>query len=173
MPTGTTMGTGSGKYATVDVDVRRYTPVARRQTIVTTALLTMQSGVDGVDLPTYSDFALGGENTIRGRAFGTKRGKNQFIGTVEYRYTVLPTRTFRVAGLNLYAGLALAGFADIGSAWNDPDAFSDGVIGGGGIGLRLYIPYINMIRLDLSFGDGVHGGLGINEKAVAQRNRVR
>ena len=30
-----------------------------------------------------------------------------------------------------------------------------------------------MIRLDLSFGDGAHGGLGINEKAVAQRNRVR
>ena len=26
---------------------------------------------------------------------------------------------------------------------------------------------------DLSFGSGVHGGLGINEKAVAQRNRVR
>jgi hypothetical protein len=61
----------------------------------------------------------------------------------------------------------------VGSAWSDSDAFSDSVLGGYGIGLRLYIPYVNMIRLDLSFGDGAHGGLGINEKAVAQRNRVR
>jgi hypothetical protein len=30
-----------------------------------------------------------------------------------------------------------------------------------------------MIRLDLSIGSGVHGQLGINEKDVAQRNRVR
>jgi hypothetical protein len=30
-----------------------------------------------------------------------------------------------------------------------------------------------MVRLDLSVGTGVHGGFGIGEKAVAQRNRVR
>ena len=165
--------TGSGQYATVDLDVRRYNPVARRQMIVTTALVTLQSGTDGVDLPTYSDYAIGGENTVRGHAFGAERGKNQFISTLEYRYSVVPTRSFRVGGFNLYAGLALAAFGDVGSAWSDADGFSDGVIGGYGIGLRLYIPYVNMIRLDLSFGDGAHGGFGINEKAVAQRNRVR
>ena len=165
--------TGSGQYATLDVDVRRYQPVAARQTIVATALLTLQSGIDGVDLPTYADYALGGENTVRGHAFGASRGKNQFISTIEYRYTVAPTRSFRVFGLDLYGGLAVAAFTDVGSAWNDADGFSDGLIGGGGIGLRVFIPYVNMIRLDLSFGSGVHGGLGINEKAVAQRNRVR
>jgi outer membrane protein assembly factor BamA len=165
--------TGSGQYATLDVDVRRYQPVAVRQTMVATALLTLQSGIDGVDLPTYADYALGGENTVRGHAFGTSRGKNQFISTIEYRYTVAPTRGFRVFGLDLYGGLAVAAFTDVGSAWNDADGFSDGLIGGGGIGLRVFIPYVNMIRLDLSFGSGVHGGLGINEKAVAQRNRVR
>jgi outer membrane protein assembly factor BamA len=165
--------TGSGNYATMDLDVRRYSPVAARQTIVGAALLTMQSGIDGVDLPTYGDYAIGGENTVRGHGFGSSRGKNQFIATLEYRYSLVPTRTFRVAGFNFYAGLALAAFGDVGSAWSDSDAFSDSVLGGYGIGLRLYIPYVNMIRLDLSFGDGAHGGLGINEKAVAQRNRVR
>ncbi len=59
------------------------------------------------------------------------------------------------------------------AAWDDSDGFSDGFISGGGIGLRLFVPYVNMIRLDLSIGSGVHGQLGINEKAVAQRNRVR
>jgi len=165
--------TGSGQYATLDVDVRRYQPVSPRQIIVATSLVTMQSGRDGVDLPAYADYALGGENTVRGRAFATKRGKNQFIGTIEYRYTAMPTRSFRVLGLNLYAGLALAAFTDLGSAWNDPNGFSDGFTGGGGIGLRLYIPYVSMIRLDLSVGSGVHGGFGITEKADAQRNRVR
>jgi len=165
--------TGSGQYATLDVDVRRYQSVAARQVIVASALVTLQSGSDGVDLPTYADYALGGENTVRGRAFATKRGKNQFISTFEYRYTAVPTRSLRVFGLNVYAGLALAAFADVGSAWDHPDGFSDGFIGGAGIGLRLYIPYVNMIRLDLSVGSGVHGGFGIGEKAVAQRNRVR
>jgi outer membrane protein assembly factor BamA len=157
----------------LNVDVRRYQPVATRQTVVATALLTVQSGVDGVDVPTYANYSLGGENTVRGQPFGAKRGKDQFISTIEYRYGILPTRGFHVAGLDFYGGLALAAFADVGSAWSDSDGFSDGFIGGGGIGLRVYIPYINMIRLDLSVGSGVHAGLGINEKAVAQRNRVR
>ena len=43
--------TGSGQYATLNVDVRRYQPVAMRQVIVATALVTVQSGSDGVDLP--------------------------------------------------------------------------------------------------------------------------
>ena len=85
----------------------------------------------------------------------------------------MPTRSFRVFGLNFYGGLAVAAFGDFGAAWDDPDGFSDGFISGGGIGLRLFVPYVNMIRLDLSIGSGVHGQLGINEKAVAQRNRVR
>ena len=165
--------TGSGGYATLDVDVRRYQPVASRQTIVGTTLLTLQSGTQGVEVPTYADYALGGENTVRGHGFGAERGKNQFINTLEYRYTAVPTRSFRVFGLNFYGGLAVAVFGDLGTAWDDPDGFSDGFIGGGGIGLRLFLPYVNMIRLDLSVGSGVHAGLGINEKAVAQRNRVR
>jgi outer membrane protein assembly factor BamA len=165
--------TGSGEYATVDVDLRRYQPVAAHQTIVATTLLTLQPGTRGVDIPTYADYALGGENTVRGHDFGSRRGKNQFVNSLEYRYMAVPTRSFRVFGFNFYAGLAVAAFGDLGTAWDDAAGFEDGFIGGGGIGLRLYLPFVNMIRLDLSFGSGVHAQLGINEKAVAQRNRVR
>jgi outer membrane translocation and assembly module TamA len=147
--------------------------VGRREVIVATALVTVQSGRDGVDLPAYADYALGGENTVRGWGFASRRGKNQFISTVEYRYTAVPTRSFRVFGANVYAGVALAGFVDVGSAWGHSDAFSDGLIAGAGIGLRVYVPYVSMLRLDLSVGDGVLGGFGIDEKAVAQRSRVR
>ena len=55
-----------------------------------------------------------------------------------------------------------------------PATFREGVIAGGGIGLRVYLPFVNMIRLDFALGDGnAHAHLGINEKSVAQRNRVR
>jgi outer membrane protein assembly factor BamA len=122
----------------------------------------------------YSDFSLGGSNTVRGWGFNARRGKNQFVNSLEYRYTVLETRAFRVVGLGLYAGLALAVFGDAGSAWNESGDFSSGGIGGGGIGLRLFLPFVNMIRLDFALGDGnAHAHLGINEKSVAQRNRVR
>ena len=61
--------TGSGEYATLDVDVRRYQPVATRQTIVATTLLTLQSGTRGVDVPTYADLrARWGEHGARPRA---------------------------------------------------------------------------------------------------------
>ena len=165
--------TGSGEYGTLDVDVRRYQPLAARHVIVATALLTLQSGRVGVDVPAYADYALGGENTVRGRAFATKRGKNQFINTIEYRFRALPTRSVGVFGLKLYAGIDFATFTDVGSAWDRSGGFSDGLIAGGGIGLRLYVPYVSMVRLDLSVGSGVHGGFGIGEKAVAQRSRVR
>lgn len=165
--------TGSGQYATLNVDARRYQPLAARQVVVATALVTVQTGRDGVDLPAYEDYTLGGENTIRGWGFASRRGKNQFIGTIEYRYTAVPTRSFRVFGANLYAGVALAGFVDVGSAWGHSNDFSDGLIGGAGIGLRVYVPYVSMLRLDLSVGNGVLGGFGIDEKAAAQRSRVR
>jgi outer membrane protein insertion porin family len=164
----------TSSYGTLDVDVRRYQPVAPRQTIVATSLLTLQSGTLGRDIPTYARFAIGGANTIRGWNFDSRNGKHQFINSLEYRFTAVPTRTFRVLGFNLYGGVAVAAFADAGTAWDESAGFSDNAIGGGGIGLRLFVPFVNMIRLDLAFGDGhAHGLLGINEKALAARNRVR
>ena len=164
---------GDGDYGTVDFDVRRYQPITSRQTFVATALLTLQSGVRGEDVPTYLDYALGGANTVRGWDFASRRGKNQLIVSLEHRYTVVPTSAFRVKGVNLYGGLAVAVFADGGSAWNETGEWTGNTIGGAGIGLRLFVPFVDVIRLDFSVGNGAHANVGINDKAVAQRNRVR
>ena len=164
---------GDGNYGTVDFDLRRYQPMTSRQTFVATALVTLQSGLRGEDVPTYLDYALGGANTVRGWDFGSRRGKNQLIVSLEHRYTVIPTSPFRVKGLNLYGGLAFAIFADGGSAWNDAGDWSGNAIGGAGVGLRLFVPFVDVIRLDFSVGNGSHAMVGINDKAVAQRNRVR
>jgi outer membrane protein assembly factor BamA len=165
--------TGTGGYATLDIDVRRYQRLARQHGVVATSLLTIQSGTPDV-VPSYMDFSIGGSNTVRGWGFNARRGKNQFINSLEYRYTALETRAFRVFGVGLYAGLAVAIFGDAGSAWSDGDEFSSGVIAGGGIGLRIFVPFVSMIRLDFAVGDGsAHAHFGINEKSLAQRNRVR
>ena len=167
---------GSGSYLTLNLDARRYQPLADRHTVVVSSLLTLQTGTLGEDVPIYGDYSLGGENTIRGWPFGSRRGKNQFINTVEYRYQLLQTRNFRVFGINLYGGLAAAVFGDLGAVWSQPEELLDRFIGGGGIGLRLVVPFVNLVRLDLSFGQP-NGDpllqLGVNEKFVAQRNRVR
>lgn len=167
---------GSGSYLTVNVDGRRYQPLSDRQVLVASTLLTLQSGTIGEDVPVYGDYSLGGENTIRGWPFGSRRGKNQFINTLEYRRSIVPARDFKVFGFNFYAGLAAAIFGDVGAVWTDPADFNDRFIGGGGVGLRIVAPFVNLIRLDLAFGEPNGDALlqlGVNEKFVTQRNRIR
>ena len=165
---------GSGDYATMNLDVRRFQPIAPRQTLVATSLVTLRSGTTGEDVPSYLDYALGGANSVRGWDFNARRGKNQFIASLEYRYMLFPTRTIRVFGVNFYGGLALAVFGDAGKAWGNVEQPGQDAIGGGGIGLRVYVPYVSLLRLDFALGDGgFHRTLGINEKAVAQRNLIR
>jgi outer membrane protein insertion porin family len=167
---------GSGTYVTLNFDGRRYQPLSEGQVLVASTLLTLQSGTIGEDVPVYGDYSLGGENTIRGWPFGSRRGKNQFINTLEYRYAIVRPRGFKVFGFNFYAGLAAAVFGDLGAVWTEPGEFTDRFIGGGGVGLRIVAPFVNLIRLDLSFGEpdgAAFFQLGMNEKFVTQRNRVR
>ena len=54
--------------------------------------------------------------------------------------------------------------------------FSRNFIGGYGFGIRAIIPFVNMVRFDLVWGEsgvGVSVNVGIMEKAEMQRRRVR
>ncbi len=82
----------------------------------------------------------------------------------------------RVFGANLYGGIKLAAFGDLGTVWNDGDQFTKNFIGGVGVGLRVIVPFIQMVRLDLAYGQHAQGLLphfGIREKAFHHRRRVR
>ena len=49
-------------------------------------------------------------------------------------------------------------------------------IGGVGVGIRVIVPFIQMVRLDLAFGQNAQGlvpHFGIREKAFYHRRRVR
>ena len=168
---------GAGDFTKTVVDVGRYQPLADKHTLTFFSFSTFQTGKVGVDIPIYRDIHLGGANSIRGWSDQRARdGKNQFINTLEYRYDLYKPRPFRVFGANLYGGLKLAFFGDIGTVWNESEQFSNNFIGGVGVGLRLIVPFIQMIRLDFAFGQSGQGltpHFGIREKSFYHRRRVR
>ncbi len=168
---------GPGNFSKTVADIRRYQPLAKKHTLAVFSFSTFQSGEVGVDIPIYRDFHLGGTNSIRGWSdLSARVGKNQLINTVEYRYDLVKPKPFRIFGSNLYAGLKFAAFADIGAAWDEGSQFSRNFIGGVGVGLRLIVPFIQMIRIDLAFGQSGQGlvpHFGIREKAFYHPRRVR
>jgi outer membrane protein assembly factor BamA len=166
---------GDASSWTVIVDGRRYQPLAERSTLAVVAFGSFQSGEVGVGLPEYQQFGVGGANSVRGWALGSRVGKHQAIGTVEYLYSVIPVRSFTVFGLNLYGGIQAAAFSDVGMAWNERFSASN-AIDGYGIGLRLLFPFVDVVRMDLAWGEpnrGTRLSVGITLKADKQRERVR
>jgi len=168
-------GTDS-EFWQADLDLRRFQPLRRGQTLGLFSLLTATTGEVGVEVAPWQTFGLGGSNTIRGYDVGAVIGKNQWINTVEYRWNFVRPRPFSVFGLTASFGLQLAFFTDFGSAWNTREEFKRNFIWGGGTGLRLIVPYVGLVRLDLGFGQDdpwIVFHVGTGEKSKRQRERVR
>ena len=137
---------------------------------------TLQSGVVGRDVPLYRNYHIGGGNSLRGWKPDARQGNNQFLNTLEYRYELIPPRSFRVSRFGFYLGVQLAAFGDLGTAWDQGADFSRNMIGGGGFGIRLLMPVVDMIRIDFGFGQsgrGILSHFGLREKADYSRLRVR
>jgi outer membrane protein assembly factor BamA len=168
---------GDAESWTVVLDGRRSQRLSERHGLGVYSLATFQTGEVGVDLPEYLQFALGGGNTVRGWSLGSRRGRNQYIGTMEYTFVLHPVDAFSIAGINLYAGLQLVAFGDVGMAWNTRADFSTSqAIDGYGIGLRALVPFVDVLRLDVAFGEPGRGAtayFGVSLKTARQRQRVR
>ena len=158
--------------------MRRFQPLADRHTLAFFSLTTLQTGTVGVKIPIYQDFHLGGTNSIRGWGLDSTSGKNLIINTLEYRYDLMAPKAWRVFGVSFYLGLQVALFGDLGIAWEDSQGNRQGNrwLDGYGFGLRILVPFVDMIRLDFAFGEpgkGLNSQIGIGEKAVKQRRRVK
>jgi outer membrane protein insertion porin family len=167
---------GDGNFVTTRFDVRRYQPVAPRHVLALFSFSTLQSGTVGTDVPIYRTYSIGGTNTVRGWDLNARQGNNQFLTTLEYRYDLLPPKSFRVHGVGFYLGVQLAAFGDLGTTWDNGEDFTRNMIGGGGFGVRLIIPFVEMVRLDFAFGQsgqGIMSAFGIHEKAFYSSQRVR
>ncbi len=166
-----------GDFWSLDIDVRRYLPIIKRHTLALFSLMTLRTGSVGDEIPLHQDFHIGGTNSVRGWELDSRKGKNQFLNTAEYRVTLVEPRVLNLFGLTADVGLQFALFGDLGLAWNEGSEFKkDNLIGGYGFGLRVLVPFVNMFRFDAGFGEPgksfkVH--IGPFEKPVAQRTRVR
>ncbi len=179
MKTGGSLG-GDGDSWLTNLDLRRYQPITENNTLLIGGLVTTQSGKANVDVPSYLQYHLGGANTIRGYDvidLGKKMfGNNQMIVTIEYQYTLMPLKEYKIVNWFISAGLELALFMDTGVAWNENEDFAYNRFKTGyGAGLRILVPGVDVLRLDLAFSeDGGHEfHLGILPKFDAQQLRVR
>ncbi len=168
----------SSKYTQIDLDLRRYQPLADRHTLTGFSLTTVRSGNVGVDVGPLEQFGIGGTSTVRGWSFAARKGKNQMINTVEYRYTLIKVQQWDLPlGIKYRGGLKLAAFGDFGIGWDEPRDFGvNNFIDGYGFGLRLLLPIVGVARADLAWGENgktVFLHLGSFEKATYARRRVR
>lgn len=171
--------TGEGTFLTTNIDIRRFQPINERNGFFLGALTSLQTGTVGEDVPQYLMYRLGGANSIRGYNVDLGKqlyGKNQFIGTLEYNFTLLPLKAYNFLKWSAALGVQLALFSDTGIAWSDSDEFNtDRWKTGFGLGIRLLVPGTEMTRFDVGFnrqGD-IYFHFGNWFKWTAQRFRLR
>jgi outer membrane protein assembly factor BamA len=170
----------SSKFVQLDVDIRRYQPLPfwDRHNLAIFSLTTLRSGKVGVDIAPWQVFGIGGTNTVRGWEFAARKGKNQFINTLEYRITLLEPRLINLPFKIKYrGGLHVALFGDLGIGWDTRDQFHrKNFIGGFGAGIRILLPIVGVTRIDFGWGQtgkSVFVHFGAYEKPVMTRKRVR
>ena len=164
----------------MDFDVNVYLPLAPGQSLATGPLLSFQSGELGEEIPSYQQYFLGGANSVRGYHLDDLGkelfGANQLIYNLEYRWNFLPVQDLKVFKWSFGVGLQAAAFADAGVAWSRAEDFSlDRTRAGFGLGLRVLLPAVEMMRLDVGmsqYGDVVFN-FGMNSIFFGRRLRVR
>ena len=115
---------GDGDFWSLNLDLRRWIPLTRRQRLIVSGLASLQSGTVGVDLPEYLIYRMGGANSIRGYSIedlgGTLYGKNQLIGTARVLAEPDAAAPLGLLEVRLRLGLDFAFFTDAGIAWSEP-----------------------------------------------------
>jgi outer membrane protein insertion porin family len=164
----------------LDLDIRRYQPLpfGDRHSLALYSLTTMRTGTIGENVAPWQAFGIGGSSTVRGWEYAARKGKNQFINTVEYRITLLKSRPVKLPfNIDYRIGLGFAVFGDLGIGWDNSNQFkSNNFIGGVGAGIRLLMPVLGMLRFDVAWGQkgqGIFLHIGAFEKPVMTRKRVR
>ena len=112
-------------------------------------------------VPDYRRVGVGGSGSIRGQPTDVATGENLARASMELRFPLLPHRRFglpipfvpqEVKNVDIRIDGVL--FVDAGSAWENPDVFSDArLFKGGGFGLRVFLPVFEVGRVELAFDE--------------------
>ncbi|MBX9876838.1 MAG: BamA/TamA family outer membrane protein [Candidatus Obscuribacterales bacterium] len=155
---GPSLGLAGPSFMRLGASVSKYVPVTRNSNLA----FNFQGGAAMGGMPQFAMYRLGGYNGLRGyRQFtdlGT--GSSMLMATAEYRFKIpMPKGSgssvynYVANKVNKHARLAL--FTDAGAVGGNAmtnDFFQRGTIGASaGIGLRLNLPMVGVIRLDYGF----------------------
>ena len=104
-------------------------------------------------IPDYIRFGMGGAGTLRGYGAGQFEGNHRWIQSLELRITPFPTWVFSVPYAKI-VDVTVSGvlFADGGMTWDtqgdfDPNRWYAGY----GLGLRIFSPFQDVVRIDVAF----------------------
>jgi outer membrane protein assembly factor BamA len=140
------------RFTTYTLGARTFTSLHPRLVLAVQSRLDLQRGL----VPEYNRFGIGGAGTVRGLERSALWGTNRYVGSTEMRYDLLEPRVLSLPGLLWFGpstvdvGLGLVLFADMGAAWSDQLTRRHWK-SGYGVGLRLFSPLQNVIRLDYGF----------------------
>jgi outer membrane protein assembly factor BamA len=170
---------GDGDFWRLDVDVRRYRAlsfIGPRHSVALSFFTTLMSGEVGKTIPPHQAFFVGGTNSVRGWALGSRVGQNQWLNTAEYWFRLMDRKRWKAWFIKWSMGFQIGVFGDLGTAWSDYEDLESNMIAGGGVGFRLTLPLVTLLRFDLAYGEhgeSIRVAIGGAEKADAQKNRVR
>ncbi len=152
------LGTSDVNFARLGLDLRGYLPFS---SLFTLAGRVTGSVVSGGVVPTYARTYFGYGERIRGYFRTVLEGENLLASSMELRFSLLPTRAFRLPTDLLpeeftmwQFGISLALFADAGTTWfrHDPLTFSTFFSGYGG-GIRFLLPYGIVARTEYALNN--------------------
>jgi outer membrane protein assembly factor BamA len=112
-------------------------------------------------VPDYRQLGIGGSGSIRGQPSDVETGSNLGRASLELRFPLLDQQRFslpvpfvpkRVSNVDVRVDGEV--FADAGSAWDDIAGFrTTRVRTSYGLGLRVFLPVVELVRLELAFDE--------------------
>lgn len=142
-------------YYRLDNDIRWFYPLDD----VTVLGLRSLASIQLAEYPEYIRFGIGGPGTIRGFEHADFRSAHRWVQSLELRIMPWPKLFYRIpfVGLSDFQ-LGLVAFVDAGIGWTATGEFNyDNFHSGFGVGLRLFSPIQDVIRLD--FASTPRGGI--------------
>lgn len=154
-------------YVRYGADVRKYVPVGK-----TTMALRAATNLSAGTVPIYSQVHLGFLNRVRGHFRERRTGENLLLGSLAFRFPIRkityhdwePLSAMGRYGSDLRFGLSGALFVDTGAVWfgNETLDLEKHFITGWGAGVHIFLPYMNLLRIEYGFDETWNGQLIID-----------
>jgi len=148
---------GDAHFSQLEMSCEKYFYVSEKQTFLAAILSDITFGKPGVDFPYYLDYHIGGVNSVRGYYSDHREqlyGKNQFLLTLEYRYTLFNHFELSLYQFHISFGMGMSLFLDSGTASSSISKyFSSTWRHGIGFGINFLVPYVDIIRIEFAINE--------------------